>query len=167
MNTHPRAQRPPTARTHTIARREAIRRLLRTRAVRSQDALGELLAKEGFEVTQATVSRDLARLRAVRVSQPAGGMAYGFDGTAPVASAEQLRELGEMVTSVHENGTLVVLLTQPGAASAVARGIDLARLPHVLGSLAGDDTIFLAPERRYSALKLASDLRQLFGKANR
>ena len=61
----------------------------------------------------------------------------------------------------------MVLLTQPGAASAVARVIDLARLPHVLGSLAGDDTIFLAPERRYSAIKLAADLRLLFGKANR
>lgn len=165
MNNH-RAQRSRPARNHTIARREAIRRLLRTRAVRSQDALGELLAKEGFDVTQATLSRDLARLRAVRVSRPAGGMAYGFDGTAPVASAEELRELGEMVTSVEENGNLVVLLTQPGAASAVARVIDLARLPHVLGSLAGDDTIFLAPERRYSAIRLAEDLRLLFGKAN-
>ena len=165
MNSH-RPQRSRPARNHTIARREAIRRLLRTRSVRSQDALGELLAKEGFDVTQATLSRDLARLRAVRVSQPAGGMAYGFDGATLVASPEQLQELGEMVTSVEENGILVVLLTQPGAASAVARGIDLARLPHVLGSLAGDDTIFLAPERRYSAIKLAEDLRLLFGKAN-
>ena len=85
MNTH-RQQRSRPARNHTLARHEAIRRLLRTRAVRSQDALGELLAKEGFDVTQATLSRDLARLRAVRVSRPAGGMAYGFDGTVPVGT---------------------------------------------------------------------------------
>jgi len=164
---NPHRQQRLRGRSDTLARRDAIRRLIRTRAVPTQDALGELLAKEGFEVTQATLSRDLAQLRAVRASRPQGGMAYGVDGAPAMATADQLREMGEMVTSVEENGMLVVLLTQPGAASAVARGIDLARLPQVLGSVAGDDTIFLAPERRSSATKLAADLRLLFGKGNR
>jgi transcriptional regulator of arginine metabolism len=84
-----------------------------------------------------------------------------------MATEDQLREMGEMVISVEQNGTLVVLLTQPGSASAIARAIDIARLPQVLGSLAGDDTIFLAPGRRSSAAKLAADLRLLFGKGKR
>jgi len=57
-----------------------------------------------------------------------------------------------------------VVLTQPGASPALARAIDVARLPDVLGSLAGDDTIFLAPQKRSSAIQLAQKLRRLFGR---
>jgi transcriptional regulator of arginine metabolism len=144
-------------------RHEAIRRLIRTRRIPTQEALAQELATLGFEVTQATLSRDLARLRAVRIAQADGGTAYEL-GMAPLSGAEQLQEMGEMVISISDNGSLVVLLTQPGAASAVARAIDLARLSESLGSLAGDDTIFLAPSRATSAEKLAQRLRALFGK---
>lgn len=124
-----------------------------------------LLALDGFAVTQATLSRDLAQLRALRVSRPEGTV-YELEPTLGLVGDQRLREVGEMVVSVVDNGTLVVLLTQPGAASTVARAIDLARLREAMGSIAGDDTIFVAPGRGSSARQLARRLRQLLGSAN-
>ncbi len=150
---------------NTVERRAAISRIIRGRPVSTQEELGRLLVSEGFEVTQATLSRDLASLRARRVSLPEGGTSYELapDGDTPQRQA--LRDLGRMVLSAEDNGHLVVLFTQPGAASTVARAIDLARLAECLGSLAGDDTIFVAPARTSSARVLARKLRQLFRKS--
>jgi transcriptional regulator of arginine metabolism len=122
-----------------------------------------LLTKEGYQVTQATLSRDLALLRAVRI-QGEDGLRYELQEGLDSRGAQVLPELAEMVVSIEENGTLVVVLTQPGSAPALARAIDVARLPDVLGSLAGDDTIFLAPQKRSSAIQLAQKLRRLFGR---
>jgi transcriptional regulator of arginine metabolism len=132
--------------------------------VGTQEQLGHLLAENGFEVTQATLSRDLAQLRARRVSLPEGGTSYELQVDGDWPEREALRELGQMVVATEDNGNLVVLFTQPGAASSVARAIDLARIPQCLGSVAGDDTIFVAPGRASSARALARKLRQLFGK---
>lgn len=122
-----------------------------------------MLTKEGYQVTQATLSRDLALLRAVRI-QGEDGLRYELQEGLGSQGAQVLPELAEMVVSIEENGTLVVVLTQPGSAPALARAIDVARLPDVLGSLAGDDTIFLAPQKRSSAIQLAQKLRRLFGR---
>jgi transcriptional regulator of arginine metabolism len=148
---------------NALARRTAIGRLIRGRAIASQDQLGRLLAEEGFGVTQATLSRDLAQLRARRVSRPEGGSVYELESAPAPIEQERLREMNQMVVSTEENGSLVVLLTQPGAASPVARAIDLARLRECLGTLAGDDTVFAAPSRRSSAPQLARRLRSLLG----
>jgi transcriptional regulator of arginine metabolism len=155
---------PSNAVQGALPRRAAIRRIIRTQRVSTQEALADRLAAEGFEVTQATLSRDLAKLRAVRVSVPGGGMAYELE-TWPAAGGEnEMREMGQGVISVNDNGSLVVVLTHPGSAPAVARAIDLLRLPETLGSLAGDDTIFVAPSRKSSADALAQKLKALFGK---
>jgi transcriptional regulator of arginine metabolism len=148
----------------TSARRAAIRRILRGHPVATQEELGRLLAANGFEVTQATLSRDLAQLRARRVSLPEGGATYELNLDAESAEQDALREIGHLVLSAEDNGTLVVLFTQPGAASTVARAIDLARIPQCLGSVAGDDTVFVAPGRGSPARGLARKLRELFGK---
>jgi transcriptional regulator of arginine metabolism len=146
------------------ARQEAIRRIIRTTAVSTQEELGELLASEGFDVTQATLSRDLAQLGAMRVSLPGGGTVYGLEASPPPANEARLRELGEMVLEVADNDQLVVIKTLPAAASAVAAAIDSARLPENLGSIAGDDTIFIAPSRGRTARALSKKLKALFGK---
>jgi transcriptional regulator of arginine metabolism len=119
-----------------------VRRLLHEERVGTQEELRELLAAEGFDVTQATLSRDLARLSARRVSLPGGGTAYELPEDPPLAL---LREVRPMVLAVKENGSLVVLRTVPGAAPAVARALDLSGLQDSLGTIAGDDTVFLAP----------------------
>jgi transcriptional regulator of arginine metabolism len=149
-------------RHNKAVRWNAIRRLVRERAIGTQDELARLLSDDGFDVTQATLSRDLTQLGAVRVSR-AGGVAYELGGPSS-AQDEELRELGQLVGSVMDNGHLVVLHTLPGAASAVARAIDVARMNETLGTVAGDDTIFVAPHAGTSAKALAKRLKTMFGK---
>lgn len=146
------------------ARQEAIRRIIRAHTVSTQEELGQLLAGEGYDVTQATLSRDLAQLGAMRVSLPEGGTVYGLETAPPPTSEDRLRELGEMLLSVEDNEMLVVVRTRPGSASLVASAIDQARLPEALGTIAGDDTIFVAPARGKPARTLSRKLKALFGK---
>lgn len=144
-------------------RREIIRQLLRTQKVGTQEELGELLARKGYEVTQATLSRDLAKLRARRVTLPEGGVYYELE-SLPIAGAHEqaMASVLHLVSGVDFNEMVVVVTTLPGAAPAVARGLDEARLPSVLGTLAGDDTIFVAPARKTSAQTLAKQLQKLW-----
>ena len=134
-------------------------RILRERPIGTQEELLAALAERGIRATQATLSRDLARLGARRAAAP-GGARYELpeevrrDGTGALAG---------LVSAVAWNGSLVVVRTHPGSAPAVARAIDLARLPGALGTLAGDDTVFVAPERGRGARHLADGVRSLFG----
>jgi transcriptional regulator of arginine metabolism len=141
------------------ARRDAIARILRAQRVSTQEELLRLVRAEGFDVTQATLSRDLARLGARRASSPEGGT-YELGPEDPRESLSALRGL---VSNVSSNGALVVVRTQPGLAPAVARAIDLAGLPDVLGTLAGDDTIFVAPAKAARVRTVASRLAAMFG----
>jgi transcriptional regulator of arginine metabolism len=145
------------------ARHAAIRRLIRSQRVSTQEELVGLLAGEGFHVTQATLSRDLAQLGALRATRP-DGTYYELDPAAVPVSGEHLRELGDLVRSISDNDMLVVVRTQAGAASAIALAIDTARLPECLGTLAGDDTIFATPVRGVTTRRLAQRLRALFGR---
>ncbi len=148
--------------TRPERRREAVARLIRTRHIATQEELLAALTAEGFDATQATLSRDLARLGARRVSEPGGGTRYEL-------SAEERRDgldaVGRLVASVSCNGSLVVVRTHPGSAPAVARAVDLADVPDILGSIAGDDTVFIAPVRERHARALAERVRRLFGAA--
>lgn len=140
-------------------RRDAVSRILRSRRVSTQEALLDALADEGFRATQATLSRDLARLGARRVSRPEGAF-YELpddDRGGPLAP------LRGLVTGVAANGSLAVIRTHPGSASAVAHAIDRAGLDQVLGTIAGDDTIFVAPAGAITPRKLAARLAALLG----
>jgi transcriptional regulator of arginine metabolism len=139
-------------------RRDAVARIIRSRRISTQEELLEAVERAGFRTTQATLSRDLARLGARRASQPEGGAVYELP--EPGAGIETFREL---VASIISNGSLVVIRTHPGSAAAIARVIDLAGLPEVLGTLAGDDTIFVAPAGRTKAGALTRGLTRLFG----
>lgn len=152
----------------TEARREAIRRLIRGRTVATQEDLRSMLADQGFEVTQGTLSRDLARLGARRAPGSEGGTVYELpaEGTA-AASPGVLEALDPLVRGVRDNGALVVVHTTPGAASAVALALDQARLPEVLGTIAGDDTVFVAPMQAASASRLTRVLQGLLRKGRR
>lgn len=140
-------------------RREAVARILRAERVATQEALMEALRREGFRTTQATLSRDLARLSARRVSGPDGSRYEIGDGPPDEVAAA----IAGLVTAVDTNGSLVVIRTLPGSAQAVARAIDLAALPGVLGTIAGDDTVFVAPARGRGAGALSGRLSGLFG----
>jgi len=139
-------------------RRDAMARLLRVRRIGTQEELLAALARQGFQATQATLSRDLTRLGARRVSRPDGAF-YEVDGPDPEAGLAALRGL---VVAVESNASLVVVRTAAGAASAVARAVDDARLAEVLGTIAGDDTIFVAPVGATRPRRLAERLAVLF-----
>jgi len=138
----------PTSKTARLARIVA---LIRDRVVRSQTELAELLAAEGLAVTQATLSRDLEELGAVKVRGTDGSAAVYVvpeEGTGPLRTAEQAPErlrrlLRELLTGADASGNLVVLRTPPGAAQFLASAFDRSGLPQVVGTIAGDDTILL------------------------
>jgi transcriptional regulator of arginine metabolism len=144
-------------------RREAVARILRSRKVGTQEELLEALASAGFLVTQATLSRDLARLGARRVSRPEGGTVYELDGATAAAEGGGLGAWSGLVSQIDANASLVVVRTAPGSAPAIARAIDLAGLRDVLGTIAGDDTVFVAPAGELRPRKLAARLAQLLG----
>jgi len=142
-------------------RRDAVARLVRTRRIGTQEELLSALAREGFRATQATLSRDLARLGARRVARPEGAF---YEVEAAVGPEGKLALRG-LVLAVEANGSLAVVRTAAGAAQAVARAIDDARLDEALGTIAGDDTIFVAPAGAVRPRRLAARLAQLLGVA--
>lgn len=140
--------------TTKAARHAAITRLLARAPIRSQGDLAAALADEGVSVTQATLSRDLVELRAVRIRAADGSLTYavpgeGGDPTPHVAeSDEQLaarlaRLCAELLVTAESSGNLVVLRTPPGAAQFLASAIDHSVLPGVMGTIAGDDTVLV------------------------
>ena len=141
---------PPTK----AARHALIRALLVRSTVHSQQQLAELLASEGVHVTQATLSRDLVELRAVKVRGTGGTLVYAVPaegGPRPVQQAESTEVLAarlarlceELVVTAEASGPLVVLRTPPGGAQFLASAIDHSVLPGVLGTIAGDDTVLI------------------------
>ncbi len=131
---------------HTKAARHArIDGLIRERSVHSQTELAELLAAEGIQITQATLSRDLEELGAVKVS---GAYIIPEDGKRPLRDAEEaparlVRLLRELLTTADASGNLVVLRTPAGAAQFLASALDRSGLPDVIGTIAGDDTVLV------------------------
>jgi transcriptional regulator of arginine metabolism len=131
------------------ARHAKIVALLESQPVASQTELGRLLAAQGVQVTQATVSRDLEELGAVKVRTSAGSVyAVTPDGEARPGTPEAIdarlgRLLEELCVSAEATGPLVVLRTPAGGANLLASALDRAGLPEVAGTVAGDDTVLL------------------------
>jgi transcriptional regulator of arginine metabolism len=141
-------------------RRDAVARIIRSRPIGTQEELLSAVEAAGFRATQATLSRDLAKLGARRVSRPAGGTVYELDGAAEGNGLGALRGLVQGITA---NASLVVVRTHPGSAPAIARAIDLGEVPEVLGTIAGDDTIFVAPAPEIRPKRLAARLAEILG----
>lgn len=137
--------------------------IVSSRSVRSQSELAALLAHEGIEVTQATLSRDLDELGAVKLRGADGGVGVYVvpeDGS-PVrgvtgGTGRVARLLNELLVSIDASGNLAVLRTPPGAAHYLASAIDRAALPYVVGTIAGDDTIFVAAREPMTGAELAT-----------
>lgn len=128
-------------------RQRAILTLVATRPVHSQDELGHLLEQQGFEATQATISRDIKEIGLVKMPVPVseGNPQFKYVLPPPQASfANRLHRLvAELVTSVRTSVNLIVLQTHPGSAMMVATAIDEAQWPEVVGTVGGDDTIIV------------------------
>jgi transcriptional regulator of arginine metabolism len=149
-----------TQRQHRIAQ------LLQQHAVTSQAQLVELLAADDVVATQATVSRDLEEMGAVKVRVPGGETVYAVPElpTQQVAPEDLLRRvMGDWVVEVAHSANLVVLRTPPGSAHVVASAIDRAGLPDVVGTVAGDDTLMVVASEGVGGAKMAKRLSGLAG----
>ena len=149
-----------------VQRQQAIARLIEQHEVTNQSRLVELLAGEGITATQATVSRDLDDLGAVKVRVPGGATVYAVPEFAPdrVAPLEQLRRvMGEWVAEVTSSSNLVVVRTPPGCAHVVASALDRSGLDGLLGTVAGDDTMLCVASESVGGDGLAAALSELAG----
>jgi transcriptional regulator of arginine metabolism len=144
-----------------------VARLLGENAISSQDQLVELLGREGIAATQATVSRDLEEIGAVKVRVPGvEGLVYAVPELPrdQVAPLDHLRRvLGEWVVEVATSGNLLVLRTPPGSAHVVASALDRAGLEGAIGTVAGDDTVLVVAAENIGADALGERLEQIMG----
>jgi transcriptional regulator of arginine metabolism len=153
------------------ARQELIVEIIRGHAVASQSELVELLRQRGIEVTQATVSRDLDDIGAVKAVSSDGRLLYAVpaEGGEQRLQADELEDINarlvrvaeDTMVSVSHSGNLVVLRTPPGAAQYLASAFDHSHLHDVIGTVAGDDTILLVVAESSSGAAVADRLQQL------
>ncbi len=146
-----------------MRRQKAIAELIRGEPLASQEEVTGRLRDQGFPVTQATVSRDLDQMGAVKVKR-GGVMTYALPDQVSESdwAARRLeRILTEWVQSVEAAGNLVVLRTPPGSAHLVGLALDQARLPEIAGTICGDDTLFVALRDGVHAGLFAEHFRKL------
>jgi len=124
-------------------RHDAILSIVRNTRVTSQESLRELLAGHGFDVTQATLSRDIRELRLVKVHDADGSSTYTLPPDAWDQTPPLQRLLGSLFIGAEGTGNLLVIKTLTGSAQPIAVALDWEEWPEVLGSIAGDDTILL------------------------
>jgi transcriptional regulator of arginine metabolism len=154
-----------------VARQARIVELVSSMAIRSQTELAKLLSAEGVDVTQATLSRDLDELGAVKLR--------GADGGAPIyvipedgspvrgvqgGTSRLARLLSELLVSADGSANLMVLRTPPGAAQFLASAIDRAALHEVVGTIAGDDTVMVIAREPVTGLELADRFTTMAGR---
>jgi len=145
----------------SLVRQQAILRLVRDRALATQAELAEALREEGHDVVQTTISRDVHELGLAKVRAPSGRLVYAAPGAD---DADRKRAIGvamrRYAIGVERAGPLVVVVTPSGYASALAQAIDEGAHPGIAGTIAGDNTIFLAPREGTTAAGLADELRE-------
>lgn len=153
------------------ARQQLIIELVKERSVPSQSELLHLLREHGIEVTQATVSRDLDEIGAVKIAGPEGLAVYAVPAEggeermqaaeATAASGRLTRVAEDVMVSVAASGNLVVLRTPPGAAQYLASALDHGHLENVIGTIAGDDTVILVTADPDGGAAVADSLKKL------
>lgn len=130
------------------SRMEALKMLISSQELGSQEEVLQALAKEGYTLTQATLSRDLKQLKVAKAASMNGKYVYVLPNetmykrvSSPQTAREMLMTTG--FVSINFSGNMIVIKTRPGYASSIAYNIDNSDIPQILGTIAGDDTIFL------------------------
>ena len=129
-------------------RLEALRLIISSQQLGSQDELLNALQKEGFKLTQATLSRDLKQLKVAKAASMSGNYVYVLPNETMykrVATPNSIREMMRVpgFISINFSGNMGIIKTRPGYASSIAWNIDNSDIPEILGTIAGDDTIFI------------------------
>ena len=145
-------------------RHERILKLINEHSIETQEELLKYLRSSGFDVTQATVSRDIKELRLLKTMTHDGRYKYTVGVSNIVDIKNNFQSLfGNSVTSVDYAGNLVVIKTSTGMAQAVCVEFDTMKFDSILGSIAGDDTIFVACRSNEAAQSLAAELKKYNG----
>ena len=142
-------------------RLSAVRRIIARGAVDSQETLIALLQREGFAATQATLSRDLKRLGIGKAPRPDGGYTYlpTSEDSVPATDRTLIQDFSRGFLSLEFSGSFGLMRTLPGHANSVAAALDHMRVPEVLGTIAGDDTILVVPRNGVSPARLVKGLK--------
>ena len=130
------------------SRLEALRLIISSQQLGSQDELLSALQKEGFKLTQATLSRDLKQLKVAKAASMSGNYVYVLPNETMykrVSTPNSVREMMKVpgFVSINFSGNMGVIKTRPGYASSIAWNIDNSDIPEIIGTIAGDDTIFI------------------------
>jgi transcriptional regulator of arginine metabolism len=166
MSSRPSSPSPEPTRLGKPQRQHLVVKLIEGNVVHNQMDLVELLAAEGVVATQATVSRDLDDLGAIKVRVPGGESAYAIPELPKeqVAPEDHLRRVfGDWVVEVAHSANLVVLRTPPGSAHVVGSALDRAGLASIIGTVAGDDTLIVVAAEEVGGAALAAHLADLAG----
>jgi len=140
-------------------RHAAILRLVHDHPIATQTELADALRAEGYEVVQTTVSRDVHELGLIKVRHPSGRLVYAFAEESGF-SEDVADALRRWALTVEASGNLVVVTTPYGYASPLAQSIDIARHPHIAGTVAGENTVLLVSREPVTGAQLAEELRQ-------
>ena len=147
-------------------RLEALRMIISSQELGSQDELLDALKKEGFQLTQATLSRDLKQLKVAKAASMRGNYVYVLPNdtmykrvTTPHSAREMMQVPGFL--SIHFSGNMGVIKTRPGYASSIAWNIDNSDMPQLLGTIAGDDTIFIVIKEGYTHQEIVDVLNEI------
>jgi transcriptional regulator of arginine metabolism len=144
------------------SRQSKILELIEEYDIATQEALVERLRAEGYDVTQATVSRDIKDLHLVKVLSTAGGYKYAAEASQAAPISKRFSKIfRETIKSVTPAESIIVVKTLSGCGNAAAEAIDSMALPHVVGSIAGDNTIFLACDSAENAAVAANRIVEL------
>jgi len=146
--------------TTKYERQGTILRLVEERKLSTQEEVAEALRDAGFDAVQATVSRDIAQLGLVKVRDEEGKLVYAMPGAADLDRLNELTAaLKRWAVSLEASGNLLVVHTPSGYANALARAIDDARVPDIIGCVAGDDTIMIIARDGVAATSVERELR--------
>ncbi len=147
-------------------RLEAIRLIVSSREIGSQEELLNALRKEGFTLTQATLSRDLKQLKVAKAASMRGNYVYVLPNVTMYKRVSTPGQIKEMLRvpgflSITFSGNIGVIKTRPGYASSIAYNIDSANIPYILGTIAGDDTIMIVIKEEASEADVVSALEKV------
>jgi len=148
------------------SRMETLKMLISSMELGSQEEVLQALRKEGYELTQATLSRDLKQLKVAKAASMNGKYVYVLPNETMYRRVTSARPASEMLivpgfVSINFSGNMGVIRTRPGYASSIAYNIDNSGNPHILGTIAGDDTIFIVVKEGVAPKKVVTSLSEI------
>ena len=139
-----------------------VKELIKNNRIDNQDTLLEMLKTEGYSVTQATLSRDLKMLKVGKISDGWSGYYYSLPENDLISESEKsyIQDVRRGILSIEFSGNFGVIKTRPGHANSVGIALDVLAIPEILGTLAGDDTIFCAVHTQEEAERVMEKIRE-------